>query len=202
MFTYEAIAILMFLLPGFLTETLLNVLCIRPKKGDLEKVIEALVFGIPIYAAYAMVKKQIPVSYIDGKLELDGFGLILVLLLSALLACLISRAHVSGKLMKWLTKAGITNRTGRSSIWLDLFTDVRSYVVIHFTNGKRLYGWPRFYSDDPNNPSLFICQAIWLHRDSENDQEVPGEGILVNTKEGVSFIEFHRPRLSEEVSRA
>lgn len=55
MYSFEAIQILIFLLPGFVSETILNVPIVRKEKNDLGKVIEALVYSIIIYVVYSLV---------------------------------------------------------------------------------------------------------------------------------------------------
>jgi len=35
-------------------------------------------------------------------------------------------------------------------VWFDVFYDVKKHIIINFENGRRIYGWPVYYSNDPD----------------------------------------------------
>jgi hypothetical protein len=191
MLTFEVLQVLIFLLPGLLSETVLNVLCIRQDRGDIQKVFEALMFALPVYALYSIFKTASPLVFQDGTLKYDWPGMLLLVGLALLLPAALSLLHNKGWLMCVLTRWGITRRTGRTSIWEDVLCEKAAYIVLHFRDGSLLYGWPEFYSDDPDKRALFVSQAEWL---TEGEEPVPveGRGILVWLDPDVAFTEVHR----------
>ena len=91
--------------------------------------------------------------------------------------------------MKLLRKFKVTDRTSRANLWFDVFTDIKSYVIINFEDGRRLFGWPEYFSDDPNDKSLFLCQASWI--DGEGKLiDLDNRGILITPNEKIDTIEF------------
>ena len=74
-------------------------------------------------------------------------------------------------------------------VWFDIFTDKKTYIIINFENGRRLYGWPEYYSDNPEDKSPFLCQAAWIDKE-EKHIELDNKGILITPNEKIDTIEF------------
>ena len=53
-----------------------------------------------------------------------------------------------------LRRMGITAGTARINTWVDVFTDHDSDVLITNTGGRRLTGWPAYFSDGPEEGLL------------------------------------------------
>ena len=53
MYTFQALQILIFLIPGFISATILNVLIVRKEKREFGKIVEALIFSMVIYTIYS-----------------------------------------------------------------------------------------------------------------------------------------------------
>jgi len=54
MYTFQALQILLFLIPGFISSAMLYSLVIRHDKSELSRIIEALVFSLLTYAFYSL----------------------------------------------------------------------------------------------------------------------------------------------------
>jgi hypothetical protein len=187
----ELLSVLVFLLPGILSETVLNILCVREKKSDLEKIMEALVLSVPIYALYSFVTWGAPFPFDYKTLAFKPMPMLTLVVVAVAIPLAISRVQKSGKMMEWLAGHDFTSRTGRRSVWHDVFGGKNSYIVVHFKDGRRLYGWPEFYSDDPEKRLCYVVQAEWL---TENEERVPveGDGILLDVDKDVQYIEIYR----------
>ncbi len=85
-------------------------------------------------------------------------------------------------------KLKVTERTARTGIWNDAFQELGGFVQVGFRDGSQLLGWVRYYSDDANEPSLFLEQASWV----DDGKEVPieGPGILVTKDSGLETVTF------------
>ena len=64
MYTFQAIQVFIFLIPGFISSRLLNSLTVREKEQkDLETIIEALIFSMVIYTLYTVLGYSSPISF-------------------------------------------------------------------------------------------------------------------------------------------
>ena len=93
----------------------------------------------------------------------------------------------------WLTgvlrKAGITRRSSRISVWSDAFHDIDQFVIVEFTDGRRAQGWPRLFSDTPDEASLFLEKASWI-LDDGTPVDIKGAGLLITKNMGIQTVSF------------
>ena len=74
-------------------------------------------------------------------------------------------------LVHWpLIKLGLTRENSYSSERYSAFVHNRCYVVLHFKDNRRLYGWPSEWPSDPNDGHFRVTEAEWL---SEETPEQP-----------------------------
>lgn len=125
MFTYQALQILIFLIPGFIASIILDILVVRNKKNDLSKVIEALSFTLVIFAIFSAATGRSPLSAdktgqivswtYDGQAFIWLIGISIVI--PVILSFLDTHDYYMG-LARWLT---ISKKTARTSVWVDLY---------------------------------------------------------------------------------
>ena len=74
-------------------------------------------------------------------------------------------------------------------MWLDVFIEHRRFIIIQFTDGRRLYGWPELYSDDVNEGLLYLTYPQWIDDDG---QYVPLKvsGFLIVDRSSIKSIMF------------
>jgi hypothetical protein len=194
----EAFAVLLILLPGFLCARIVQSLCVRPKQTELDKVIEALLYTLLVYALFVILTgNQIPVSLtvetLNGRqryaLQTEPKKLVLLIVIPLGLALLIgwdSTNDLSGRVFR---KLRLTQRTTRSSVWSDVFHEVSGIAQIELEDGRSLMGWISYYSDEPEDASVFLEKAAWITADH---QLVPinGPGILITRNVGIKHIMF------------
>ena len=191
--TTETLVVFLLLMPGFLSSAVLNALVVRRAKDRAGNIIEALVFSFLIYAILA------PFGRSPVELEVAGTGiyrptvapefLLYAMTLAVGLALLIGYSITNDSHMKLLRKLGITASTARINTWLDILIDQRRYVVVTFTDGRRLFGWPEYYSNDTTEGLLYISDPAWIEDDG-NYSDLDVHGILITNKDKMESIMF------------
>lgn len=196
-FSYEAIQILIFLIPGFISATILNQLIVREKKKEFSRIVEALIFSMLIYTVYSIVSGISPVSLNKVKesvtLSYDKNSFLWLSLLSICLPLVLSALVTNDLHMRLARKLWITRRTARTSVWFDVFCDKRKHIIINFANGRRIYGWPTYYSNDPRKPCVFLSRPAWIVEGEDKESkfvDLEVEGILLTSEQKIESIEF------------
>jgi hypothetical protein len=93
----------------------------------------------------------------------------------------------------WLTAPfrwfKISERSARSSVWNDVFSDLKGIVQVELSDGRSVIGWIRKYSDEDDADALFLDEAAWIDSDGK---EVPihGPGILLTKNLGIKYVMF------------
>lgn len=197
---FETLAVFLVLLPGFLAAGFIRILCVRTKQTEFEKLIEALVYSFIAYAAFIAIFHRFPLQPLQGTSDnLAAYYLssvhpsdVLFLLALGVVIGLVVGVSITNDLHGRLFRLiRFTNRTSRPSIWLDVFSEVKDYVQVEFEDGRRLIGWPRYFSDTPEDSSLFLENAAWITADGST-VEISGSGILVTKEMAIEAIMFLR----------
>jgi len=186
------IPILLFLLPGLVTAGLVNALVVRKPKDAFDKVIEALIFTMLNLALFVIVRwllERLP------KIHFDRDNFYTVENISLIAACSITVALVTAAelnnewLLEKLRNCGITRKTAKPSTWIETFAQSQRFVVVHLKDGRRVYGWPTFYSDTPKERAIYLESASWLGDNNESLND-PLISILLDKESGIKLIEF------------
>ena len=195
--TTETLTLFFLLVPGFVSSVVLNAIVVRQTKGAAAHVIEALVFSLLIYACLAPFFAGSPVSVevttVDGaatyRPTADPAFLICAVGLAILFALLVGASITHDFHMKILRWMRVTYRTARDNTWIDIFIDQRRYVEVKLTDGRRLFGWPLYYSNHPEEGLLYLYDAAWI--DGEGQYvDLDAHGILLTRKEDIESIVF------------
>lgn len=214
MFSFQALQVFIFLIPGFIASIILNALVVRKEKSEFSKVVEALVFALLIYTASACFSRSFPLTQLelsgnaetretesaekvsDGLptrtrtlIEYDRKGLALLFIFSCTFPIAVAVFINRDWHMKLARKCGITSKTASDSVWQDVFRDKTGYVVLEFEDRRRLYGWPEFYSDTPQEGFIFLKDAAWIDAEGKC-LEQDSQGILVTPSSKIRFINF------------
>ena len=198
--SYETLTVFVFLVPGFLSSIILNSVVVRREKDNLSKILEALVFSFLIYSITSMVVGESPVL-LQESIETDATKysihyqpspLIFAVALAILLPLIFGASVTHDFHMRMLRKLRITTKTARDNVWLDVFTDQKRYVIVNLTDGRRLFGWPMYYSNGGEEGKLlYLYNPSWI--DEEGKYIDPDmHGIFLVQKEYIQSIEFTR----------
>ena len=119
----------------------------------------------------------------------DPAFLISAMVLAILFALVVGASITHDFHMKILRRMRLTYKTARDSTWIDIFIDQRRYVEVAFTDGRRLFGWPLYYSNQPEEGLLYLYDAAWI--DAEGKYvDLDAHGILLTKKEDIESIVF------------
>lgn len=157
--------VLSFLLPGFVTASLLYSLTPKPRPIPFERLVQALIFTI--------VVKEV----VDGfALGLDCLGsrfghigswtdqvrLLWSFLVAVALGAVLAWNDNSDRLHALLRRLGVTHQTSFSSEWFGTLSQAQGYVVLHLVGQRRLYGWPVEWPNTPEQGHFVMGEAEWL----------------------------------------
>jgi len=197
--TFSAIQVLLILLPGFFTARIVEGLTVRPTETELDKIIEALFYSFLIYflcvaiIGISPLVTQTAESATSAAVAIDIYELrrfvLYAFIVAGVLGLAISYSNTNDTLTRALRFLSITRRTSRTSIWSDVFHDLDEFVVVEFTDGRRVRGWPRLFSDTPSEGSLFLERAAWI-LDDGTAIEITGAGILITTNLPIQTVSF------------
>lgn len=186
----DTVALLGFLLPGFLVAWVLYALTSLQKPAQLERVLQALVFTL--FVRVIVFGEQIALEFIGNWVRLREWDTDaeLVASLTTALALGFAGARIvnTDSLHQWLRDHRISNRSSQPSEWCGIFCKYQMYVTLHYKDDRRLYGWPEVWPSDPERGHFFIVFPVWLHGESRSPMDGV-EGILVNVQD-IKHVEF------------
>jgi hypothetical protein len=93
--------------------------------------------------------------------------------------------------VRWLR---VTERTGRSAIWNDVFEQIGGWVQVGLAGDVIVNGWLAYYSDKAEESSLFLERAAWIDKDG-TERSIDGPGILITKEVGIEYVVFLRSRI-------
>jgi hypothetical protein len=185
----EVVSLLIFLMPGFLTAWVIYGLTSHTKPVQFERVVQALIYTVAIKAIVFLEQRLaewVGNFFVLGQWT-ENSNLIASLLTAVLLGLLISKLLNSDQLHNCFRRWGFTNRSSHPNEWSDVLSKFPSYVVLHLTGERRIYGWPEVWPSDPKDGHFFIVSPVWL--EEAGHREVTGvEGMLIDAK-SVEWIE-------------
>jgi Family of unknown function (DUF6338) len=194
--------ILLFLLPGFVSVGVIEVLCVRKAKDVFGRVVEALIFTMLNLASFLVVRSLLELVP-EIKFGHDQFFTPGNVSLMALCALIIGIAFAAEINHEWVlgtlnNRFHLTRKTAKPSTWNETWTHARKYVVVHLDDGRRIYGWPTFYSDDPEERALFLEDASWLDDDNKLINEGSPISMLLDKNSGIKLVEFLEPNATHQ----
>lgn len=185
----EALNILVFLIPGFISSAVLNTFAVRKgEQKELQRIVEALIFSMLVYAVYSLFGRS-PISLNQQNVPIyDPISLLLLIAFSLAFPLLLSLFITNDWHMRFARWANITRKTSRPSTWYDVFSDENRNIVVNFEDGSRICGWPKHYSDDPEEPYIYLTNP---HKVDGNKLVDTGfSGILITPEMKIEYIEF------------
>ena len=189
----KPVSILLVLLPGFVSAKIITALAFQEKRDALDRVVLALIFTLVNYVTWlTMVSLVRVLPFVDSARPWSETTNLLGLLSCSVVWGVIGVWIInSDKLHLRLRKWRLTKRGSRPSVWYDVFWRSENvvYVVVRMKDGKRAYGWPRLYSEDPDAGHLFLSPAKWL----KPKGKVWMQGLLLNVSD-VYTVEFCKPQ--------
>lgn len=190
-FTKEIISILSYLLPGFVTAWIFYSLTSYPRPSQFERVIQALIFTL--FVQFFVYLFKCLLLYLGANYWIVGLwdkssDLTWSIIIAVTLGLIFSYFANNDKLHRFFRRLGITKETSFPSEWFGTFTQEVTFVVLHFHDGRRLYGWPKEWPSDPTSGHFLITDPSWLDGEKEILIERV-DNILVNVTD-IKWVEF------------
>ena len=185
--TSEVVAVLTFLLPGFVGAAAFYSLTSHPKPGEFDRVAQALVFTTVGQAIAWLVRLLVGVwTEYEWPAGLELTAAVLSAVAVALLAVYVSNHDI---IHGALRRIGVTGETSYPSELYSAFAEHPDcYVVLHLRGARRLYGWAEEWPSRPPNGYFRISEAIWL--DGEQPTPLTGVVAVLVRAIDVEMIEF------------
>ncbi len=191
----EIIAVLNYLLPGFISAWVYYGLTAHSKPSQFERIIQALIFTIFIqfivnsihWLSILLGENVLIIGKWTNNVSL-GTSVIVALILGLMFA----RFSNNDWIHAILRDRKFTQETPYPSEWYGVFAKHRTYIVLHLKDERRIYGWAEEWPSHPNNGHFSLAEAEWLKDEGNEDNSIPLEGvdnILIPANE-VKFVEF------------
>jgi len=186
----DVVALLYFLLPGFIVGWVFYGLTSLQKPAQIERIIQALIFTLFVKGAVSATKIFLEFTghWVRIEPKAADFDLIASITFALLLGYIGSYLVNTDKIHKIFRSAGVSNRSAHPSEWCNTFSTFPRYVVLNLKDERRLYGWPEIWPSDPTKGHLFISNPSWLTDDGSVEMPTT-EGILVDV-EDIKFVEL------------
>ena len=187
----NVVALLTFLLPGFVAAAVFHSLTPFPRREPFERTVQALIFTILIQAAVAVVQSVLLFVGKSG-LEIGPWNhraeLVWAVLLAVALGLVSAAVSNRDSVHQLLRRLGITHQTSFASEWYGALCRGNSYVVLHLTGSRRLYGWPEEWPSTPGKGHFVVIQGEWL--DDSKSTILPPENRVIVSATDVEMVEL------------
>lgn len=202
--SYEALQLLIFLMPGLLASILLSAFLVREKREAFVVIVESLVLSFVIYAIASPFVHEVPVrlepistsgAVVSYRLVWLTCPLLVTLGLSILVPTVVAFSANRDLHMRLLRAIGATRLKAGGNTWFEVFSDKPRYVVVKFSDGSRIFGWPEYSSRDADEGLVYVQDPAWIRADNSYD-DLGVDGILLTKKDNIEYIIF--TEISEE----
>lgn len=196
----DVISLLQYLAPGFIVSWICFGMTSHQKPIQFERIIQALIYSL--FVAFLVRIEQflalkISNFFIIGYWNKETeflFSIATAIFLGFLISWLIN----SDRLHIFLRRLNISSRSSHPSEWCTAFEKNKNWIVVHFKDERRIYGWPSIWPSDPTKGHLMLSQASWLRERNPTsetnvmeDQSIDSQeiDILVDIAD-VKWVEF------------
>lgn len=171
----EIVALLSYLLPGFMAAWVYFGLTSFPKPSQFERVIQALIFTVFVQFFVGIVKYLlIELDIFTSSQWTQTIELRFSVVFALAIGLFVARFANNDWVHAILRKLKFTKETSHPSEWFGVFSQNPTYIVLHLKDGRRLYGWPREWPSQPANGHFSISEAEWL---VEHEEPIKLEGV-------------------------
>jgi len=193
--TSEIVGLVYKLLPGFVAAWIFHGLTAHPKPTPFERVVQALIFTA--FTQAIVIPIGVVLIWFGGHLFTIGqwtessalvVGVIVAIGLGFGFVTLANTNKLHDRLFKW----GITKRTAYPSEWYSSFHRNPRFVYLHLKNGRRIWGWPEEWPDQPANGHFVLQNPEWILDDNRRMPLLLTERFLIPAVD-VSMIELEKP---------
>jgi len=197
----DAVALVLYLLPGFLGMAVYDYLVEGPPREIFDRVVFGLcmtlvsavcvhlIFGVPM-VPLIVIKKDGNVFELVGNIV--GSNMVYATVASIVISVAVAVVNNYGIILTAARTLRLTYKTSTVDVWQDVFYKFRGYwIQITFADGRELIGWPRYFSSLGQPRELFVGDATWWLKDDNGvitSIDVKGEGVYISDFSTVTAI--------------
>lgn len=188
----EILKILQYLLPGFITSWVFYGLTSYPEPSPFGRVIHALIFTLLIQACIILIKTSsifIGANWFTIGTWSQESEIVLSVLLAVLIGLFISYLATNDKVHNFLRKLCVTQKTSYPTEWYSAFAENNTYIVLHLSGERRLYGYPDEWPNSPDKGHFIISNPRWVLDDNTELVLDTVKNIIVPASD-VDMVEF------------
>lgn len=187
----DVVALLQYLLPGFLVAWVFYGLTSHQKPSQFERVLQALVFTLAVRVL--VFGERFVLEYIGEWKALrpwDADADLACSMLSAItLGAMMAHTINTDRFHKILRDQGLSTRSAHPSEWCGTLSEHARYVVLNLNDNRRLYGWPKVWPSDSEKGHFFVTSPSWIDANGNDHPLEAIEGLLINVAD-VKWVEF------------
>ncbi len=184
----EVVAVLTFLLPGFVAAAIFYSLTSHPKPNEFGQVVQTLVFTT-VGQAIAWAARW------TGSLAWAGYAwppeleLAVAVVSSIVVALIVVYCSNHDTAHGALRRIGITRETSYPSEWYSAFAELpRCYVMLYLKDKRHLCGWAEEWPSNHDRGHFSISEGIWAIRGRWI--RTPGVILTLVPASDVEMVEF------------
>ena len=187
--TSEVVAVLTFLLPGFVGAAVFYALTSHPRPGEFGQVVQALVFTT-VGQAVAWLMRLLASLWWQYQWP-AGLELTVAVASAvgvALLAACAANHDLLHRPLRWL---GVTMETSYPSEWYSAFAENDDcYVMLYLKDKRHLYGWLEEWPSNPGAGYFRISEAVWFI----DGRRIPATDVVATlvAASDVEMVEFNQ----------
>jgi len=188
----EVVSVLTFLLPGFVAAGVFYTFTSHPKPNEFERIVQALIFTILAQAVVGALQFALlwAGKYFGAVAPWTKTGeVVLSVSVAIVLGLMTVRMVNNDTLHGLLRRLKFTKENSYPSEWYSAFSrHPNSYVVLHLTGERRLYGWPEEWPNRPDQGHFSIAQGEW----PVGEERIPLDDVsaIVVPASNVEMVEF------------
>lgn len=188
----DVLALLIQLMPGFLTAWVVYGLTTYTKPAQFERVIQALIYSFIVNTLVEIIRRIL--MFIGTYIKFGTWNHSTELLCSAFIAIAlgisISFFMTNDIFFSFARKLKLTSRTPYPSEWYGAFKNKPPrYVVLHLENNRRIIGYPIEWPTEPTSGHFRLTDAAWLDEDNKEIVLDNDDSILIPAKQ-IGLVEF------------
>ena len=182
------------LLPGFIAAWVFHGLTSHKREGIFERVVHALIFTTFVQAGIGVTKELLTKAFPSGTPVFGPWTEDKAVALSVAYAIALGLVFAvlanSDLLHAFLRCCKLTGRTSYPSEWYSAFSHrSKHFLILYLRDGRRLYGWPNEWPDNPDQGHFVLDEPEWLVENGERIA-VGGDRSLIVAAQDVMFVEF------------
>lgn len=178
----DVVALLQYLLPGFLVAWVYYGLTSHQKPSQFERVVQALIFTL-VVRVFVFAEKGM-LQFLGQWKSIRPWDAEADLICSLVSAVILGFAAAfvinTDRFHRLLRDRGISKRSAHPSEWYGTLLKYPRYVVLHLKDERRLYGWPEIWPSDPDKGHFYVTFPSWIVESDEQNFADEVEGVLVN----------------------